>query len=62
MSLFCFFRLWCGLYNHYDTGMHPKQSVLDRLLSLTQKKSEGEKHMLDLQRVSRIQGKYSLKL
>ncbi|XP_062392002.1 myotubularin-related protein 8 [Sardina pilchardus] len=44
------FKFWCGMYNHYDKGMHPKQSVLDQLLSLTQKKADGEKNMLDLQR------------
>ncbi|KAI2664842.1 Myotubularin-related protein 8 [Labeo rohita] len=41
---------WCGMYNHYDRGMHPKQSVLDQLLSLTQKQVEGERTMTELQR------------
>lgn len=40
------------MYNHYDRGMHPKQSVLDQLLSLTQKQVEGERTMTELQRVS----------
>ncbi|XP_030066098.1 phosphatidylinositol-3,5-bisphosphate 3-phosphatase MTMR8 [Microcaecilia unicolor] len=26
------FKFWCGMYNRFDKGMHPKQSVLDRLL------------------------------
>uniref|UniRef100_A0A8C1F508 Myotubularin related protein 8 n=2 Tax=Cyprinus carpio TaxID=7962 RepID=A0A8C1F508_CYPCA len=43
-------RFWCGMYNHYDRGMHPKQSVLDQLLSLTQKQVEGERTMTELQR------------
>lgn len=38
------------MYNHYDRGMHPKQSVLDQLLSLTQKQVEGERTMTELQR------------
>uniref|UniRef100_A0A8C1GMM8 Myotubularin related protein 8 n=1 Tax=Cyprinus carpio TaxID=7962 RepID=A0A8C1GMM8_CYPCA len=46
------FKFWCGMYNHYDRGMHPKQSVLDQLLSLTQKQVEGERTMTELQRVS----------
>lgn len=44
------FKFWCGMYNHYDKGMHPKQSVLEHLLLLTKKKVDGEKNMLDLQR------------
>uniref|UniRef100_A0A8C1I9Y7 Myotubularin related protein 8 n=1 Tax=Cyprinus carpio TaxID=7962 RepID=A0A8C1I9Y7_CYPCA len=44
------FKFWCGMYNHYDRGMHPKQSVLDQLLSLTQKQVEGERTMTELQR------------
>ncbi|XP_051517350.1 myotubularin-related protein 8 [Myxocyprinus asiaticus] len=44
------FKFWCGMYNHYDKGMHPRQSVLDRLLSLTQRQVEGERTMTDLQR------------
>ncbi|XP_030648501.1 ankyrin repeat and SOCS box protein 12a isoform X1 [Chanos chanos] len=44
------FKFWCGLYNHYDKGMHPKQSVLDQLLTLTQRKTEEERKMTDLQR------------
>lgn len=44
------FKFWCGMYNHFDRGMHPKQSVLDQLLSLTQKQVEGERTMTELQR------------
>ncbi|XP_077332108.1 phosphatidylinositol-3,5-bisphosphate 3-phosphatase MTMR8 isoform X2 [Lithobates pipiens] len=33
-----FFKFWCGMYNRFDSGMHPRQSVLDYLLeSLNQK-------------------------
>ncbi|KAM8952874.1 phosphatidylinositol-3,5-bisphosphate 3-phosphatase MTMR8 [Pelodytes ibericus] len=28
---FCF-KFWCGMYNRFDKGMHPRQSVLDTLL------------------------------
>ncbi|XP_056602248.1 myotubularin-related protein 8 [Triplophysa dalaica] len=44
------FKFWCGMYNHYDKGMHPKQSVVDQLLSLMQRQVDGEKTMTDLQR------------
>uniref|UniRef100_A0AAY4EJU3 Myotubularin phosphatase domain-containing protein n=1 Tax=Denticeps clupeoides TaxID=299321 RepID=A0AAY4EJU3_9TELE len=44
------FKFWCGMYNRFDKGMHPKQSVLDLLLALTQKKTESERKMTDLQR------------
>lgn len=47
-------RFWCGMYNHYDRGMHPKQSVLDTLLTLTQRQVEGERTMTELQRVSGV--------
>lgn len=49
---YLFDRFWCGMYNHFDKGMQPKQSILDHLLTITQKKAEGEKKMTDLQRVS----------
>jgi len=55
-KMFVFPRFWCGMYNHYDRGMHPKQSVLDQLLSLTQKQVEGERTMTELQRVSGVVG------
>uniref|UniRef100_A0A8C5PN40 Myotubularin related protein 8 n=1 Tax=Leptobrachium leishanense TaxID=445787 RepID=A0A8C5PN40_9ANUR len=28
---FCF-KFWCGMYNRFDKGMHPRQSVLDALI------------------------------
>lgn len=40
------------MYNHYDKGMHPKQSVVDQLVSLMQKQVDGENTMTGLQRVS----------
>lgn len=54
--VFVFTRFWCGMYNHYDRGMHPKQSVLDQLLFLTKKQVEGERTMTELQRVSGVVG------
>ncbi|TRY87893.1 hypothetical protein DNTS_010192 [Danionella cerebrum] len=44
------FKFWCGMYNHYDRGMHPKQSVLDALLFLTQRQVDEERTMTELQR------------
>ncbi|XP_053555197.1 myotubularin-related protein 8 [Bombina bombina] len=32
------FKFWCGMYNRFDKGMHPKQSVLDYLLECVNKK------------------------
>ncbi|KAI1234662.1 Myotubularin-related protein 8 [Lamprotornis superbus] len=32
------FQFWCGMYNRFDKGMHPKQCVLDQLLSCTSQK------------------------
>ncbi|XP_078496236.1 phosphatidylinositol-3,5-bisphosphate 3-phosphatase MTMR8 isoform X3 [Lissotriton helveticus] len=33
------FKFWCGMYNRFDKGMHPRQSVLDRLLGCMREKS-----------------------
>uniref|UniRef100_A0A6Q2YD01 Myotubularin phosphatase domain-containing protein n=1 Tax=Esox lucius TaxID=8010 RepID=A0A6Q2YD01_ESOLU len=44
------FKFWCGMYNHFDKGMQPKQSILDHLLTIIQKRVEGEKKMTDFQR------------
>ncbi|KAB5522786.1 hypothetical protein PHYPO_G00163430 [Pangasianodon hypophthalmus] len=44
------FKFWCGMYNHYDKGLHPRQSVLDTLLSLTVRQTFEERTMTELQR------------
>lgn len=44
------FKFWCAMYNHFDKGMQPKQSVLNHLLNIAQKKIVEEKEMTDLQR------------
>ncbi|XP_044283209.1 myotubularin-related protein 8 isoform X2 [Varanus komodoensis] len=36
------FQFWCGMYNRFDKGMHPKQCVLDHLLSCVSQKLELE--------------------
>uniref|UniRef100_A0ACB8FWV0 Myotubularin- protein 8 n=2 Tax=Sphaerodactylus townsendi TaxID=933632 RepID=A0ACB8FWV0_9SAUR len=36
------FQFWCGMYNRFDKGMHPKQCVLDYLLSCVTQKLELE--------------------
>ncbi|KAJ7310566.1 hypothetical protein JRQ81_007513 [Phrynocephalus forsythii] len=36
------FQFWCGMYNRFDKGMHPKQSVLDHLLGCFRQKLELE--------------------
>uniref|UniRef100_A0A8C9WFL3 Myotubularin related protein 8 n=1 Tax=Scleropages formosus TaxID=113540 RepID=A0A8C9WFL3_SCLFO len=45
------FKLWCGMYNRFDKGMHPRQSVLDCLLGLSQQKASEEEKMNELQKV-----------
>ncbi|KAG9478523.1 hypothetical protein GDO78_013526 [Eleutherodactylus coqui] len=35
---FCF-KFWCGMYNRFDKGMHPRQSVLDYLLECMNRKA-----------------------
>ncbi|CAJ0944319.1 unnamed protein product, partial [Ranitomeya imitator] len=35
---FCF-KFWCGMYNRFDKGMHPRQSVLDHLLECMNRKA-----------------------
>uniref|UniRef100_A0A8C3P3V9 Myotubularin related protein 8 n=1 Tax=Cyanoderma ruficeps TaxID=181631 RepID=A0A8C3P3V9_9PASS len=32
------FQFWCGMYNRFDKGMHPKQCVLDQLLGCLSQK------------------------
>ncbi|KPP78323.1 myotubularin-related protein 8-like, partial [Scleropages formosus] len=43
-------KLWCGMYNRFDKGMHPRQSVLDCLLGLSQQKASEEEKMNELQK------------
>ncbi|RMB98249.1 hypothetical protein DUI87_25152 [Hirundo rustica rustica] len=42
-------RFWCGMYNRFDKGMHPKQSVLDQLLSCLSQKVTLEDDASDLE-------------
>ncbi|XP_072914151.1 phosphatidylinositol-3,5-bisphosphate 3-phosphatase MTMR8 [Hemitrygon akajei] len=42
------FRFWCGMYNRFDRGMQPKQSVLDSLQAAAKQKSELEETVEDL--------------
>ncbi|KAJ8276513.1 hypothetical protein COCON_G00082650 [Conger conger] len=44
------FKLWCAMYNRFDKGMHPKQSILDHLLTLTRQKAEEEEKVMELQK------------
>ncbi|KAG2464369.1 MTMR8 protein, partial [Polypterus senegalus] len=43
-------KFWCAMYNRFDKGMHPRQSVLDHLLSIISKKHEEEVKMKELQK------------
>ncbi|NWR38716.1 MTMR8 protein, partial [Tachuris rubrigastra] len=43
------FQFWCGMYNRFDKGMHPKQCVLDRLLSCVSQKVQLEEDASELE-------------
>ncbi|MBN3281092.1 MTMR8 protein, partial [Polyodon spathula] len=47
------FKFWCAMYNRFDKGMHPKQSILDHMLALISQKSDGEGKVIELQNVSK---------
>ncbi|XP_062916987.1 myotubularin-related protein 8 [Mobula hypostoma] len=42
------FRFWCGMYNRFDRGMQPKQSVLDSLQTAAKQKAKLEETVEDL--------------
>ncbi|XP_032886607.1 myotubularin-related protein 8-like isoform X3 [Amblyraja radiata] len=42
------FRFWCGMYNRFDRGMQPKQSVLESLQAAMKQKTELEETVEDL--------------
>ncbi|XP_078403561.1 phosphatidylinositol-3,5-bisphosphate 3-phosphatase MTMR8 isoform X2 [Cetorhinus maximus] len=42
------FKFWCGMYNRFDRGMHPRQSVLDCLHVSMKQKIELEGTVADL--------------
>lgn len=43
------FQFWCGMYNRFDKGMHPKQCVLDHLLSCMSQKMKLEDNASELE-------------
>ncbi|XP_049683592.1 myotubularin-related protein 8 isoform X3 [Accipiter gentilis] len=43
------FQFWCGMYNRFDKGMHPKQHVLDHLLSCMSQKMKLEDSASELE-------------
>ncbi|KAM3827526.1 phosphatidylinositol-3,5-bisphosphate 3-phosphatase MTMR8 [Vipera latastei] len=43
------FQFWCGMYNRFDKGMHPKQCILDHLLSCTSQALQLEDNAADLE-------------
>ncbi|XP_039240729.1 myotubularin-related protein 8 isoform X1 [Pipra filicauda] len=43
------FQFWCGMYNRFDKGMHPKQCVLDHLLSCMSQKVQLEDDASELE-------------
>ncbi|KAM9538303.1 phosphatidylinositol-3,5-bisphosphate 3-phosphatase MTMR8 isoform 1-T1 [Guaruba guarouba] len=43
------FQFWCGMYNRFDKGMHPKQCVLDYLLNCLSQKMKLEDSASELE-------------
>ncbi|XP_039587180.1 myotubularin-related protein 8 isoform X1 [Passer montanus] len=43
------FQFWCGMYNRFDKGMHPKQCVLDQLLSCLSQRLTLEENTAELE-------------
>ncbi|XP_074864336.1 phosphatidylinositol-3,5-bisphosphate 3-phosphatase MTMR8 isoform X2 [Carettochelys insculpta] len=43
------FQFWCGMYNRFDKGMHPKQCVLDHLLNCMSQKMKLEDNAMELE-------------
>ncbi|XP_029096016.1 myotubularin-related protein 8 [Monodon monoceros] len=42
-------QFWCGMYNHFDKGLQPKQSMLESLLEIKKQRSmlEADVHKLE---------------
>ncbi|XP_005994997.1 myotubularin-related protein 8 [Latimeria chalumnae] len=43
------FKFWCSMYNHFDKGMHPKQSELECLLTSINNKMKLEGNVTELE-------------
>ncbi|RXM91458.1 Myotubularin-related protein 8, partial [Acipenser ruthenus] len=54
------FKFWCAMYNRFDKGMHPKQSILDHMLALISQKSDGEGKVIELQNVRKRKKQQSM--
>lgn len=48
------------MYNRFDKGMHPKQSILDHVLALISQKSDGEGKVIELQNVRKRKKQQSM--
>ncbi|KAG8448126.1 hypothetical protein GDO86_015284 [Hymenochirus boettgeri] len=48
-TLPCCFKFWCGMYNRFDKGMHPRQCVLDHLLECMKRKATLEKIEIEME-------------
>ncbi|XP_056397492.1 myotubularin-related protein 8 isoform X2 [Hyla sarda] len=42
-------QFWCGMYNRFDKGMHPRQSVLDYLLECMNRKATLKTNETDIE-------------
>ncbi|XP_040262420.1 myotubularin-related protein 8 [Bufo bufo] len=45
---FCL-KFWCGMYNRFEKGMHPRQSVLDHLLECMNRKATLKTNETDME-------------
>ncbi|XP_075691869.1 phosphatidylinositol-3,5-bisphosphate 3-phosphatase MTMR8 isoform X3 [Rhinoderma darwinii] len=57
---FCF-KFWCGMYNRFDKGMHPRQSVLDHLLESMNSKETLETSETDMENITPLEDTCTLK-
>ncbi|XP_077388762.1 myotubularin-related protein 7a isoform X2 [Festucalex cinctus] len=54
----CWFKFWVGLYNRFDRGMHPRQSVEDYLRAIQEETEQLEKLLTShKQKISKLEEK-----
>lgn len=47
-------QFWCGMYNRFDKGLHPKQSMLESLLEIKKQRTMLEADMHKLEKIWHI--------
>ncbi|KAM4819097.1 phosphatidylinositol-3,5-bisphosphate 3-phosphatase MTMR8 isoform 2-T2 [Thomomys bottae] len=49
-------QFWCGMYNRFDKGLHPKQSIIERLLEMKKQQTMLEARVHELEKKLKIRG------